>query len=273
MLALEPRFNQQYQWSTKRQLDLTQQKILFWLGCSAVTRYIQTQYRFDLIHQAPLPAGPKIFAANHPTTVDPFLLLALAPEQMSILITGDVFKIPLFGLYLRAAGHIPVIRGRDRDAFDKALYLLKAGRSIGIFPEGSLSPLNAEIGFGQAHTGAVRLALESGAPIVPVGIYLIKERIKFVHGKIDKTPGTARLYLNGPYAMTVGQALWFGKNLEREEVKYASQEVIQQIARLTCESRSRMAADRAGERKDRKPIQIGSDYRFLGYNRNLSTFF
>ncbi|MBN1317536.1 MAG: 1-acyl-sn-glycerol-3-phosphate acyltransferase [Anaerolineales bacterium] len=227
--------------SIKNQLALTNQKLLFWFGCSAIVRFGQAHYEIDIAEYGPLPTGPKIFAANHPSTIDPIMLLALAPEQMSILVTGDVFKIPLFGPYLRAAGHIPVVRGRDREAFDEALRLLKAGRSIGIFPEGSLSPLGAEIGIGPARTGAVRLALESGAPIIPVGINLLKERIRFIHGKIDKTPGTARLYLNGPYAMTVGRPLRFSGNLDREGVKEASRQVIQRIAGLARESRVRMA--------------------------------
>ena len=56
--------------------------------------------------QAPLPSGPKIIAANHPTTTDPFLLMGLIGEPMSILITESCFKLPGLGAFLRAAGHV-----------------------------------------------------------------------------------------------------------------------------------------------------------------------
>ncbi|MBN1317538.1 MAG: hypothetical protein JXA42_18795 [Anaerolineales bacterium] len=46
--------------------------------------------------------------------VDPIMLLPLAREKICILVSGDVFNIPLFGPYLRAASHGSVVRGRCR---------------------------------------------------------------------------------------------------------------------------------------------------------------
>jgi 1-acyl-sn-glycerol-3-phosphate acyltransferase len=232
-------------WSVAGQQDQALRNALFWLGCSAVTEMAQAGLQMDVTFHGSLPLGPKIFAANHPTTLDPFLLLALSDEPMSILVTGDVFKIPLFGGYLRAAGHIPVIKTDGRRAFDQALALLRGGRTIGIFPEGRLSPMEGAIGIARARSGAARLALWTGAAVVPVGIHLPQDRIRHIAGKIDKTPGVARLVLCGPYAMTVGEPLRFNGDAEdRALVRSVSEQIMDQIVALRRASRGRLAAQR-----------------------------
>jgi 1-acyl-sn-glycerol-3-phosphate acyltransferase len=225
-------------WSVAGQRDQAVRNALFWLGCSAVTEMAQAGLQMDVTFQDPLPVGPKIIAANHPTTLDHFLLLALIDEPMSILVTGDVFNIPLFGSYLRAAGHIPVIKTDGRSAFGQALAHLQGGRTIGIFPEGRLSPMEGAIGIARARSGAARLALWTGAAAVPVGIHLPQDRIRHIAGKIDKTPGVARLVLSGPYAMTAGGPLHFsGDPEDRALVRSVSGQIMDQIAALRRESR------------------------------------
>ena len=137
--------------------------------------------------QAPLPSGPKIIAANHPTTTDPFLLMGLIGEPMSILITESCFKLPGLGAFLRAAGHVPVVSGSGKAALDEGIRLLRAGRTVGIFPEGVLSPLDQldRGGCCPPHTGVARLALATGAPVIPVGISLDPARIVFRDMLID----------------------------------------------------------------------------------------
>jgi 1-acyl-sn-glycerol-3-phosphate acyltransferase len=200
----------------------------------------------DVVQHAPLPEGPKIFAANHPTTTDPFLILTLTAEPMSILITEMCFKVPVFGDYLRAAGHIPVIKDNGRAAFDGAVQLLAAGQNVGIFPEGALSPLNGSLGFCKPRTGAARLALISGAPVVPIGIHLQHERIRFHETAVDGDTEVARWYLNGPYAVTVGEPMRFDGDVEDwEYVRSVSTRVMGRIVQLSQESALRMSLSQA----------------------------
>ena len=91
----------------------------------------------DVHRHAPLPAGAKIIAANHPTTTDPFLMMGLTGEPLYILITNMCFEMPFLGGFLRRAGHIPVAAGNGRAAFEAAVELLKEGKTVGIFPEGA----------------------------------------------------------------------------------------------------------------------------------------
>jgi 1-acyl-sn-glycerol-3-phosphate acyltransferase len=216
------------------------EKIMYWSGRTALEMYTEVMMDMDVVQHVPLPEGPKIIAANHPTTIDPFLILMLQQEQMSILITEMAFKVPVFGDYLRLAGHVPVVRNNGRAAFEEAIRLLEAGRTVAIFPEGSLSP-EARVP-GKARTGAARLSLITGAPVVPVGIHLQPERIRYVDTTVDDMFQVARWYLNGPYAMTAGKPMWFTGDVEdREHVVAVSQSIMRHITQLANESAYRLS--------------------------------
>jgi len=226
-------------WSLQGRLDFDQERTFHRLGPAIISLFARLMLDMDLLWQGPLPAGPKIFAANHPTTIDPFLLLKLAPEDMRILVTGGAFTVPVFGHYLHHVGHIPVIKGQGQHALDKALKQLTNGNSIGIFPEGALSPL--EGGLGRPRSGVARLALSSGLPVIPVGIHLQQERIKYVAAKIDGQPSLGRFYLKGPYAMTIGKPLHFaGRPDDWALVRSVADEVMHQISQLGIESAKRI---------------------------------
>jgi 1-acyl-sn-glycerol-3-phosphate acyltransferase len=230
-----------------REVDIEQavEKLWYWSGRSVIDMYARLALHLDVVWHAALPTGPKIIAVNHPTTTDPFYMLAVIPEQMSLLITDMAFGVPGFGDYLRAAGHVPVVEGNGRLAFEQAKELLQTGQTIGIFVEGALSPLGDGLGFHQARTGAVRLALSTGAPIVPVGISLDPRHIRFQETTVGERTEIARWYLGGPYAVTVGRAMVCRGNVEdREWVRTASQRVLQRIESLSRASAWRLESAR-----------------------------
>jgi 1-acyl-sn-glycerol-3-phosphate acyltransferase len=196
--------------------------------------------------QAPLPSGPKIIAANHPTTTDPFLLMGLIGEPMSILITESCFKLPGLGAFLRAAGHVPVVRGSGKEALDEGIRLLRAGRTVGIFPEGALSPL-ALLGRGGCcppHTGVARLALDAGAPVIPVGISLDPARITFRTVSIDGVTEHVRWYIHGPYFVTAGRPMVVTGSLDdRAGVRLAAAQIMNRIAGLAQRGALRLRSE------------------------------
>src|SRR5512140_3129836 len=100
------------------------QSIFYWTGRAVMDLYARLALDTRVEWQTPLPAGPKIIAANHPTTLDPFLLLTVGFDQIRILVTESAFKVPGFGRYLRAAGHVPVFHENGRAAFDEGVRLL-----------------------------------------------------------------------------------------------------------------------------------------------------
>jgi 1-acyl-sn-glycerol-3-phosphate acyltransferase len=162
---------------------------------------------------------------------------------VSILVTEFCFNLPVFGRYLHNAGHIRVVHSNGRPAFDEAVQRLNEGHSVGIFPEGALSPL--EGGVCRAHTGVARLALATGALIIPVGIALQRERIYFRETHAGPESITARWYFGGAYAMTVGEPLIFkGDRENRAYVRSATDQIMQRIVNLAAESEVRLPVTR-----------------------------
>jgi 1-acyl-sn-glycerol-3-phosphate acyltransferase len=121
-----------------------------------------------------LPDGPIIVISNHTSYADG-VLLALACRRMGrslrLLATSGVFRAPVIGRLARGLGFIPVNRGSQSavQSLDAAAAALAAGEAIGIYPEGRITRDPARWPE-RAKTGAVRLALRTGAPIVPVAM-------------------------------------------------------------------------------------------------------
>ncbi len=214
------------------------QKALYWFSRPIVGSYTGTMLRMDVHKHRELPVGPKIIAANHPSTTDPFFVAAMVKYQSFILINDLLFQVPILGEYLRRSGHIPVKVGQGQAAIDTALQYLKEGKTIMIFPEGDLSP--EEGGFLRSRTGVARLALASGAPVIPVGIHLERERIHSIRSMVRGKAEYGRWYLSGPYHMTVGAPIQFnGDTEDRTLVRTVADYVMNQIINLARESKTR----------------------------------
>ncbi|MGA9772956.1 MAG: lysophospholipid acyltransferase family protein [Blastocatellia bacterium] len=114
-------------------------------------------------------SGPVILAGNHPSFLDP-LLIALPIKRVIRYMAWDaLFRIPLLGMLIRALGAFPVDirRGKGEAAYREALRVLEANDALGIFPEGQRSEGGP---MGELKSGVARLALETGAAIVPITI-------------------------------------------------------------------------------------------------------
>lgn len=113
---------------------------------------------------------PYVVVANHESFVD-MLLISHLPIEMKWLSKETFFKIPLVGWMMRMAGDVKVVRG-DRTSGAAALRAchdrLKKRVSVMIFPEGTRS---ADGSLGPFKDGAFRLAIESGAPILPLVVH------------------------------------------------------------------------------------------------------
>ncbi|HSJ59296.1 MAG TPA: lysophospholipid acyltransferase family protein [Anaerolineae bacterium] len=228
------------QWLMTNRDPKAAEHIFYRLGRSVVDLYARATLKMDVHWHAPLPDGPKILAANHPTTTDPFLIMLLVSEQVSVLVTGGCFQIPLFGRLLLESGHVPVVRGTGGASVDAAVRLLEEGRTVAIFPEGAISP--AEGGVHAPRSGVARLALRTGAPVIPVGIGLDRRRIRRIDSKVDGKPEVITWYVRGPYAVTVGRALSFAGDVDDwAHVRSVSDQVMHRIAGLARESDRRVA--------------------------------
>ncbi|HSU03864.1 MAG TPA: lysophospholipid acyltransferase family protein [Nocardioides sp.] len=138
---------------------------------SAVSRLELTRRE---VPDAPLPQGPLIVVANHTSFADG-ILLALVGRRLGrslrLMATGGVFRSGLVGPLARRLGFIPVLRGTGSAAssLDAAAVALEAGEAVGLFPEGRITR-DPHHWPERSKTGAVRLALRTGAPVVPVAL-------------------------------------------------------------------------------------------------------
>ncbi|MFJ6197956.1 lysophospholipid acyltransferase family protein [Micromonospora sp. NPDC092111] len=121
---------------------------------------------------AHLRRGPLILAANHISPFDPIVLGAacrargISPRFMA---TGGLFRAPVLGTLMRHAGHLRVDRGTAavHRALDDAADAVVAGSVVLVYPEGRIG-LDPTMWPERGKTGAARLALACGAPVVPV---------------------------------------------------------------------------------------------------------
>lgn len=119
-------------------------------------------YRIEIV--GTVPPGPVIVAANHESLLDPPLLALTARQPLHFLAKVELWRYRPGAWLMDALGGIPIRRDRrDLLSVGRAEELLHAGESVAIFPQGTVA--------GGAWTrGAARLALATGAPLVPVRI-------------------------------------------------------------------------------------------------------
>ena len=117
-----------------------------------------------------IPKGPLIVAAKHQSTWETFALLHLF-EDFTFIVKRELMWIPIFGWCMWRAGMVPVDRGAGSQALSamtrRAREVIRGGRQLIIFPEGTRRPAGAEprYKFGVAH-----LYAEIGVPCVPVAL-------------------------------------------------------------------------------------------------------
>jgi 1-acyl-sn-glycerol-3-phosphate acyltransferase len=121
-----------------------------------------------------LPAdGGFVLACNHVSSFDPWPLgLPLWPRrQLRFMAKSELYWFPL-SLVLDGAGAFPVRRGqRDLEAIERAVELCRAGEIVVMFPEGTRQRKGLRKKHeAKPHTGAARIALEAGVPLVPAAV-------------------------------------------------------------------------------------------------------
>lgn len=157
--------------------------------------------------------GPVVIAANHVSFLD-FALVGLVGRSqrryVRFLARHDVWHHPVARPLMTGMKHIPVDRAAPAAAYLRARSMLRSGEAVGIFPEAGVS---TSYTVRSLMPGAVALAAETGAPIVPVAIWG-PQRIYSVHQPRDLTRGR-------PVSLAVGpvRTVAYGADLTEETRK------------------------------------------------------
>ena len=169
-------------------------------------------------------SGPVILAANHNSFADEFFIPIAARRQVFYFAKAEYFTAPgvrgaAMAAFFRGMGQVPVERGDMRSAaavIDVGVGVLGEGKALGIFPEGTRSPDGKLYKF---RTGVARLALRSGAPVVPVGLV----------GTRDVQPPDSKRWYRRPVEVHVGAPLQFGHLADQERSSRVLREVTDTI--------------------------------------------
>jgi glycerol-3-phosphate dehydrogenase (NAD(P)+) len=143
--------------------------IVYWIARGILQPFFHLYFRLSRIGREHIPeSGPVIFASNHRSFLDPFILGVCCRRPVYYVAKREIFANPLIAWFVGSLGAFPVHRGAgDADMLETARAILDRGGCLLIFPEGTRTRPGA---LGRPKRGVGRLALETGAPVVPVAM-------------------------------------------------------------------------------------------------------
>ncbi|GAA0613854.1 1-acyl-sn-glycerol-3-phosphate acyltransferase [Kribbella sandramycini] len=163
----------------------------FWFGVIVILvkpfMLTFTKPRFTGRENMPRTGGV-VFVPNHISHFDPFVLGFFIWECRRIprlLGKASLFKLPILGRIITSAGQIPVHRGSAQaaDAFRDAVAAVEAGECVGVYPEGTITR-DPDLWPMTGKTGAARIALMTGAPVIPIANWGAQEVLQSYTGKL-----------------------------------------------------------------------------------------
>ena len=143
--------------------------VVYWIVRAVLQPFFRVYFRLHRIGREHIPQdGPLLLAANHRSFLDPFVLGTMLRRPVYYVAKKELFENRLQAWFLNSLGAFPVDRGAsDQEMLTTAKAILERGDAVLIFPEGTRVRPG---GLGTPKRGVGRLALESGAPIVPLAV-------------------------------------------------------------------------------------------------------
>ncbi|MGC4889060.1 MULTISPECIES: lysophospholipid acyltransferase family protein [unclassified Micromonospora] len=206
--------------------------LLYTIGKLTVAPTLRLAFRPHVEGLEHIPAtGGAIFAGNHLSVADELLLGTVVPRHLAFWAKSEYFngtgvKGGFSKFVLTGLGAIPVERAGGRaalSAFDAAIPVLQAGDLVAVYPEGTRSPDGRLY---RGRTGAARLAVAAGVPIIPVGV-TGTDKAQPIGTRVPR-PGRAKITIK------FGKPLDFtGRPDDRTSLRTMTDELMTEIQKLT----------------------------------------
>jgi 1-acyl-sn-glycerol-3-phosphate acyltransferase len=194
-----------------------------------LTPLLRALYRVQVTGQEHIPkSGPVILAANHRSFLDSIFLPLVIRRRVTFVAKAEYFDDPRSAWFFRAVGQIPIRReggSASEGAMLAALDVLRDDGVFAIYPEGTRS---RDGYLHRGHTGVARIALESGAPIIPVGL-VGTEEIQPVDTRIPRFFRPVELRFGAP----IDAATRCHGDVDRLALRAITDEVMFELAQLT----------------------------------------
>src|SRR3954452_10920567 len=143
---------------------------VYWFVRAFVQPFLHAFFRLSRNGRHHIPAeGGVLLASNHRSFLDPFMIGCCLRRPIFFVAKQELFQNRLVGWLLNCLGAFPIRRGEsDEESMKTARALLERGEAVVIFPEGTRIRRGS---LGNAKRGVGRLALESGAAVVPIAVH------------------------------------------------------------------------------------------------------
>lgn len=218
---------------------------VFWPLAAIAVPLLSLLFRLEIEGEEKLPReGAYVLAPNHMSEIDP-LVVALAVWRMGraprFMAKESLFRVPVLGWVLRATGMVPVARATSaasaRATLEASETLARHGRGVIVYPEGSLTR-EPDLWPMRGKTGAVRLALAGGIPVIPMAQWGAQQVLPR-YGKLKLWPlrRRVRVLVGGP----VDLSAYAGAASSQTALVAATDAVMADIAGLLAELRGEPA--------------------------------
>ena len=203
--------------------------MLYWVIKAILTPVLRLVYRVRVEGRDHLPSqGAVILASNHRSFMDSLFLPLVIRRRVTFVAKAEYFDDRKTAWFFRGVGQIPIRReggSASERALASATDVLEQGQVFGIYPEGT----RTRDGYlHRGHTGVARLALRTGAPIVPVGM-IGTDEINPIGKKLPRLFRTVSIRFGTPIAAD----RYAGREQDRLVLRQLTDEVMFELQQLS----------------------------------------
>jgi 1-acyl-sn-glycerol-3-phosphate acyltransferase len=217
---------------------------IFWVLAAIIIPLGSILARFRIVDGQKLPKnGAYIVSPNHYSEIDPVMIgmvLWKLGRLPRFLAKESLFRLPVVGWFLRRSGQVPVSRGgaaRGSAPLDAAQKIAEEGRIVVIYPEGSLTR-DPDMWPMRGKTGAARMALETGIPVIPMAHWGTQQVMARYAKKISFFPRkTIAVKVGDPVDLSAFE----GRPLDAATLNEATAAIMDAITRLLEDLRGETA--------------------------------